>query len=135
MEGMNLSNYYPMYPQYPQQNFYNIPQTQQRLQEMERGIGSQIPRPTFKAVPVTSFDEAKAAMVDFDGSLNLFVDIQNNQIYTKQLTLNGLAELKVYRLVEEAPNAPQVQYVSREDFETCMKEVTSLKNRLDSLEG
>lgn len=128
------NNYFPMYPGYSQ-NYYNVPQTQQRLQELERNMGGQVPRPSFKAVPVSSFDEAKAAMVDFDGSLNLFVDIQNNQIYTKQLNLNGLAELKVYRLIEEAPIQPQTQYVSKEDFDACLKEVIDLKNRLDSLGG
>ena len=133
------NNYYPMYyPQqgYAQQNYLSVPQMQQqRLQELERGMNGQVPRPSFKAVPVSSFDEAKAAMVDFDGSLNLFVDIQNNRIYTKQLNLNGLAELKIYQMVEEAP-APQVtQYVPQADFEALMKEVTNLKERLDSLGG
>ena len=140
MEGRDLNNYYP-YNQmgyqngYPQQ-FYNIPQTQNRLQELERGLNNQAPRPSFKAVPVTSFDEARAAMVDFDGSLNLFVDIQNNQIYTKQLNLNGLAELKVYKLVEGAPNQPvQVAYVTKEDYDILLNEVTALKARLDDLGG
>lgn len=136
MEGINLNNnYYPMYPMGYQQNYYNVPQTQQRLQDLERGMGGQVPRPTFKAVPVMSFDEAKAAMVDFDGSLNLFVDIQNKQIYTKQLNLNGLAELKVYRLVEEAPIPAETQYVPREEFDALMKEVTSLKVALEGLGG
>lgn len=119
-----------------QQQYFNIPQTQNRLQELERGLNGQVPRPSFKAVPVTSFDEARAAMVDFDGSLNLFVDVQNNQIYTKQLNLNGLAELKVYRLVEGAPNqSTQVAYVTKEDYDILLKEVTDLKDRLDSLGG
>lgn len=124
------------YPNGYQQQYFNIPQTQNRLQELERGLNGQVPRPSFKAVPVTSFDEARAAMVDFDGSLNLFVDVQNNQIYTKQLNLNGLAELKVYRLVEDAPNqSTQVAYVTKEDYDILLEEVTSLKARLDSLGG
>lgn len=135
-----MNNYYPYnqmgYPNGYQQQYFNIPQTQNRLQELERGLNGQVPRPSFKAVPVTSFDEARAAMVDFDGSLNLFVDVQNNQIYTKQLNLNGLAELKVYKLVDEAPNRPtQVAYVTKEDYDILLEEVTSLKARLDSLGG
>lgn len=135
-----MNNYYPYnqmgYPNGYQQQYFNIPQTQNRLQELERGLNGQVPRPSFKAVPVTSFDEARAAMVDFDGSLNLFVDVQNNQIYTKQLNLNGLAELKVYRLVEDAPNqSTQVAYVTKEDYDILLKEVTDLKDRLDSLGG
>ena len=135
-----MNNYYPYnqmgYPNGYQQQYFNIPQTQNRLQELERGLNGQVPRPSFKAVPVTSFDEARAAMVDFDGSLNLFVDVQNNQIYTKQLNLNGLAELKVYRLVEDAPNqSTQVAYVTKEDYDILLEEVTDLKDRLDSLGG
>ena len=135
-----MNNYYPYNqmgnPNGYQQQYFNIPQTQNRLQELERGLNNQVPRPSFKAVPVTSFDEARAAMVDFDGSLNLFVDIQNNQIYTKQLNLNGLAELKVYKLVDEAPNRPaQVAYVTKEDYDILLEEVTDLKDRLDSLGG
>lgn len=135
-----MNNYYPYnqmgYPNGYQQQYFNIPQTQNRLQELERGLNGQVPRPSFKAVPVTSFDEARAAMVDFDGSLNLFVDVQNNQIYTKQLNLNGLAELKVYRLVEETPNqSTQVAYVTKEDYDLLLEEVTNLKDRLDSLGG
>lgn len=106
------------------------------MQELERGMNNQVPRPSFKAIPVMSFDEAKAAMVDFDGSLNLFVDIQNNQIYTKQLNMNGLAELKVYKLVTEPqPIPPMVQYVPKEEFDALMNEVKSLKGRLDELGG
>ena len=135
-----MNNYYPYnqmgYSNGYQQQYFNIPQTQNRLQELERGLNGQVPRPSFKAVPVTSFDEARAAMVDFDGSLNLCVDVQNNQIYTKQLNLNGLAELKVYRLVEDAPNqSTQVAYVTKEDYDILLKEVTDLKDRLDSLGG
>lgn len=135
-----MNNYYPYnqmgYLNGYQQQYYNIPQTQNRLQELERGLNNQAPRPSFKAVPVTSFDEARAAMVDFDGSLNLFVDIQNNQIYTKQLNLNGLAELKVYKLVDETSNRPtQVAYVTKEDYDILLEEVTDLKARLDSLGG
>lgn len=128
-----MNNFYPTY--YPQ-GYYGIPSNQQRMQELERGMNNQVPRPSFKAIPVMSFDEAKAAMVDFDGSLNLFVDIQNNQIYTKQLNMNGLAELKVYKLVTEPqPIPPMVQYVPKEDFDVLMNEVKSLKGRLDELGG
>lgn len=58
-----------------------------------------------KAIPVTSFDEAKAAMIDFDGSLFIFANIQNGEIYTKQLNINtGSCDLKVYSLLNNLGN-------------------------------
>ena len=33
------------------------------------------------------------------GSMSVFVNIQDGEIYTKQLVANGLAELKTYKLV------------------------------------
>lgn len=40
-----------------------------------------------KGRPVSSYDEAKASMIDLDGSLFVFTDIANGCIYTKQILL------------------------------------------------
>jgi hypothetical protein len=38
---------------------------------------------------VSSFEEARAAQVDLDGSLFVFPDIGNKKIYTKKINLDG----------------------------------------------
>lgn len=60
-----------------------------------------------KCRAVTSQEEARAAMIDLDGSVSVFTDFGNNKIYTKQIKLDGTAELKTYELVKES--APQAE--------------------------
>lgn len=82
-----------------------------------------------KGRPVSSYDEAKASMIDLDGSLFVFTDIANNCIYTKQILLDGSAELKTYVLQERKQNETKrdnrnnTQYVLREDFERIVGEL------------
>lgn len=100
-----------------QQNYQ--PQTQQINPQMQ----------ILKGRPVSSFDEAKASMIDLDGSLFVFTDIANNCIYTKQILLDGSAELKTYVLQEQRQgetkrdNRNNTQYVLREDFERIVGEL------------
>lgn len=75
-----------------------------------------------KGRPVSSLEEARASMIDLDGSLFVFTDIANNKIYTKQIMLDGTAELKTYELVEQ--NKAQVEHknssndcVSKQEFD------------------
>ena len=82
-----------------------------------------------KGRPVSSFDEAKAIAIDWDGSIFVFTDVANKKIYTKQIMLDGTAELKTYVLAEPepepapapTPTQPQTNgdvYVLRSDFES-----------------
>ena len=85
---------------YDSNAYKNYMQPQQRINHLQPQIPQPMQTPIqsekfFKTLPVTRFDEAKAAMISFDGSLNIYVDTQHDRIYTKQLTNNGLAELKV----------------------------------------
>ena len=103
-----LDRYMPQTP-YIQQNAVNQQQA--------------VPQQVIKGRPVSSYDEAKASMIDLDGSMFVFPDIANKRIYTKQIMLDGSAELKVYVLVEqnkanEAQN--NEQYVLRSDFDNAM---------------
>ena len=88
-----------------------------------------------KGRPVSSFDEAKAIAIDWDGSIFVFTDVANKKIYTKQIMLDGTAELKTYVLAEPeptpapapAPTQPQTnspvnnEYVLRSDFESQLE--------------
>ena len=125
----------------PYQSTYTNPYGQQlaqnRLNQMEQqynanqyGMQYQMQQPQqapqyIKGRPVSSFDEAKAIAIDWDGSIFVFTDVANKKIYTKQIMLDGTAELKTYVLAEPepAPTPAQPQtngdaYVLRSDFES-----------------
>lgn len=74
------------------------------------------PQSGLKGRPVSSLDEARAANIDFDGSLFIFPDVGNKKIYTKQINLDGTAAMRIYAQVEETSPAPA--YVTREEFES-----------------
>ena len=116
-------------------------QAQQRINQLQPQIPQPMQTPIqndkfFKTLPVTSFDEAKAAMISFDGSLNIYVDTQHDRIYTKQLTNNGLAELKVYTLSKESePKENVVEYVTKSDYNALLERVNKLQEKLNTLGG
>lgn len=110
---------------YPNQ-FYNNQQNQwnqsnQQVQQNQNGQNSQ-PQVYFRYV--TSEEEAKAAIPNLDGSLNIFVHLSQGRIYTKQLELDGNAPLRKYVLVTEseqqfqvdASNVDSSNFVSKKEF-------------------
>ena len=121
--------------------YINYMQAQQRMNQLQPQIPQPMQTPIqtekfFKTLPVTSFDEAKAAMISFDGSLNIYVDTQHDRIYTKQLTNNGLAELKVYTLSKEnEPKENVVEYVTKSDYNALLERVNKLQEKLNTLGG
>lgn len=78
---------------------------------------------------VTCIDEAKAAQIPLDGSITVFVNVQNGEIYTKQLDNNGLADLKLYRRIQNVAQQ-NVQYVPVQDFNALTEKVKMLESRL-----
>lgn len=78
---------------------------------------------------VTCIDEAKAAQIPLDGSITVFVNVQNGEIYTKQLDNNGLADLKLYRRVQNVAQQ-NIQYVPVQDFNALTEKVKMLESRL-----
>ena len=121
--------------------YINYMQAQQRINQLQPQIPQPMQTPIqndkfFKTLPVTSFDEAKAAMISFDGSLNIYVDTQHDRIYTKQLTNNGLAELKVYTLSKESElKEGVVEYVTKGDYNALLERVNKLQEKLNTLGG
>lgn len=93
-----------------------------------------------KGRPVSSYDEAKASMIDLDGSLFVFPDVANKRIYTKQIMLDGSADFRVYVLQEQTPAVMQGQeaesdrptYVLKKDFD---KAVGDLKKQIKALKA
>ena len=83
------------------------------------------PQLSLKGRPVSSIEEARASSIDFDGSVFYFPDLANKRIYTKQINLDGTANLLMYELkelpVEEAP-----VFVTRDEFENTIAQLKNL---------
>lgn len=118
--------------QYPQQIRTNQQQIEQLYNNYMPNMNmygnnmmqQNVTQQTLKGRPVSSYDEAKASMIDLDGSLFVFTDISNKKIYTKQIMLDGSAEFKTYVLEEQKQNIKPIEqeYVLRSDFERIIKE-------------
>lgn len=111
-------NYYPNYSPYPAPmpgvSSQPMPgygtsndELRSRLASMERQASGYPPvqsRPILKSYPVASIEEARAAIIEFNGSLHIFYNIQTGEIYTKQMNMNtGLVDFKVYQMQQD-PN-------------------------------
>lgn len=117
---------------------------QNRLNQMEQqynGIGTYQQNnqqmgtmQIIKGRPVSSLEEARASMIDLDGSMFVFTDIANKRIYTKQIMLDGSAELKIYTLQEQniKEQKQDSNYVLQTDFEEA---INILKNQILELKG
>lgn len=111
-------NYYPGQNQQVSQATYVSPQTYLR----------QAPPQGLKGRPVASLEEARATSIDFDGSVFYFPDIANKRIYTKQINIDGTANLQMYELKElpketELQQVPTDQFVTKEEFERVLAEL------------
>ena len=100
--------------------------TQQTYATVNRPIYSQQqfaqPQVGLKGRPVASIEEARASIIDFDGSVFYFPDLANKRIYTKQINLDGTASLFMYEL-KEIPVEQEFtssQYITREEFEAVI---------------
>ena len=92
---------------------------------MYSNMQQQMVRPTYPSSglysnrirPVSSLEEARASVIDFDGSVFYFPDAANKRIYTKQINLDGTALLNMY-VLQEIPTTPQPDtYVSKDEFQ------------------
>lgn len=108
---------------------------QQRLQQYEQQNYSEpVAKNLVKCCAVTSIDEAKAAMIDLDGSMTIFTDLGHNKIYTKQINLDGTATLSSYALEE-----PVVQTQDTEVIEDRFKKIETailvLKGEIENVKS
>ena len=105
---------------YPNYNYF--PQNQQPIRQQPPMQNQGILY--LKGRPVSSIEEVKAIPIDFDGSIFIFPDIANKQIYTKQINLDGTASINVYELkILQQPTAqPQMtDYITRDEFNEQME--------------
>ena len=78
-----------------------------------------------KGRPVASIEEARASIIDFDGSIFYFPDLANKRIYTKQINVDGTAILNMYEL-KEVPIEQEIssnQFITREEFEAVINQL------------
>lgn len=75
-----------------------------------------------KGRPVASIEEARASMIDFDGSTFYFPDAAKKNIYTKRINMDGTSSLETYTL-QEQPAVPETQYVSMETFQSTINAI------------
>lgn len=109
---------------------------------MNRNLYEQNNQQNLKGHPVTSFEEVRASMIDFDGSIFYFPDLANKKIYTKQINADGSPSFKVYQLVEQQPielqNFVQPGGVSKEDFDKTIgalsEEISQIKQKVFATE-
>ena len=103
---------------------YQIPFQQNRMEQLQNQYNAlyqqQAQPQVIKGRPVSNYDEAKAAMIDLDGSLFMFPDIANKKIYTKQIMLDGTAELKTYILQEQNSSN---EYVTQSELKMAMNQL------------
>lgn len=110
-----------MYNYYRQQPYQTRPATYQPQMPIQQGL---------KGRPVSSIEEARAASIDFDGSIFYFPDVANNCIYTKQINMDGSASLNVYELrkmpLQNMPvNIDTASFITRDEFEQAIARLRS----------
>ena len=108
-------------------NYYNPNQTQTQQTVYRPPVQQVI---GLKGRPVASIEEARAATIDFDGSIFFFPDLANKKIYTKQINMDGTMSLNMYEMKEVPTEEPNL-FITREEFEKAMAQ---FQNQLSSLE-
>ena len=83
-----------------------------------------------KGRPVTSFEEARVAQIDLDGSITFFPDVGNKKIYTKRINADGTAALQTYVLDEKVVEVSHNEPVTREEFNELKKALETLVTQL-----
>ena len=107
------------------QNNYNGYYTPPLVQNKPTGL---------KGRPVSSLEEARAAAVDFDGSISYFPDLASNKIYTKQINVDGTASLKMYEF-KEIPTVEQSTYVTKKEFDSTLTEIKKYLEKMEQPAG
>lgn len=140
---MNPMNNQPMSPDYGYNRMQQVQQMQQAINptvpnmfgqmNQMNNMNQQQQTPYISAIPVTCLDEAKAARISLHGTLSVFINIQDGEIYTKQLNMNGLAELKTYKLVN--PQENKVEYITSDTFNGLDQRVQNIEQLLASIGG
>lgn len=84
---------------------------------------------------VTCLDEAKASMIDLDGSIFVFPDYANGKIYTKQIGMDGSPIFTVYEKSVQGSNLDSQQRNYEDSINTLSEKVRLLESKIELLES
>ena len=69
-----------------------------------------------KGRPVSSFEEARVAQIDLDGSISIFPDLGNKKIYTKRINADGTAAIHTYSLDMQPMETASTDYATKDEL-------------------
>ena len=95
---------------------------------MGRQFQQNLPIQYLKCRPVSSKDEARAFQIDLDGSLNVFTDVANGKIYTKQINNDGTATFKTYVFTEDESPYNSSEFVTKDEFNKVIQSLINSMN-------
>jgi hypothetical protein len=90
------------------------------------------PSAVLKGRPVSSFEEARVAQIDLDGSVSIFPDLGNKRIYTKRINVDGTAAISTYTLDEQPIETATSDYVSKTEFIELKQTLEELISKLNT---
>lgn len=123
--GMPTQITQQMYQQ-PAQQMYMNPQQMQMMAQSQ-----QVQQPSVTVRLVTNYNEADAAQIAFDNTINLFVNMASGEIYVKRFDpSSGRAPIVTYR--QEQPKSVQEARGQQPEYAT-VEMVTAIENRLNEL--
>lgn len=127
--GVPIQMNQPMYQQNNQQMYMNPQQAQiQQIATQNQQVQQQIP---VTVRFVTKYNEADAAQIAFDNTINLFINLASGEIYMKRFDMNsGQAPIVTYR--QERPKATQDEPEQTVKYAT-VEMVTAIETRLNEL--
>lgn len=127
--GVPIPMNQPMYQQTNQQMYMNSQQAQmQQIAAQNSQMQQQIP---VTVRFVTKYNEADAAQIAFDNTINLFINLASGEIYMKRFDMNsGQAPIVVYR--QDRPKATQDETEQQIQYAT-VEMVAAIESRLNEL--
>lgn len=127
--GVPVQMNQPMYQQNNHQMYMNSQQAQmQQIATQNQQMQQQIP---VTVRFVTKYNEADAAQIAFDNTINLFINLASGEIYMKRFDMNsGQAPIVTYR--QERPKATQDEPEQTVQYAT-VEMVTAIETRLNEL--
>lgn len=127
--GVPVQMNQPMYQQTNQQMYMNPQQAQmQQIATQSQQMQQQIP---VTVRFVTKYNEADAAQIAFDNTINLFINLASGEIYMKRFDMNsGQAPVVTYR--QDRPKAAQDESEQQIQYAT-VEMVAKIENRLNEL--
>ncbi len=135
----NYNNYMqPQIPRYgqPYQPYANqAVQPQQPIQPQP--VQQYAPQPVsiqgLQGKTVDSIDVVKAMDIPLDGSVSYFPLVDGTAIVTKQLQADGTSKTLVYKPSEEKKPEQQVKYVTPEELNKAIKDISVDDDELEEL--